>query len=85
MALSRIRSCAFHKLVHSTGHGSRLKRTFGPRFGDAPYSKEELVALMGAAYLCAIGGHSRIANEHTDSNTTAYIKSWISRVRRING
>ena len=74
-------STLFHELVHSTGHGSRLNRTFGARFGDAPYSKEELVAEMGAAYLCAIGG---IANEHTDRNTTAYIQSWISRFEEDN-
>ena len=74
-------STLFHELVHSTGHGSRLNRTFGAHFGDELYSKEELVAEMGAAYLCAIAG---IANEHTDRNTTAYIQSWISRLEEDN-
>jgi antirestriction protein ArdC len=74
-------STLFHELVHSTGHGSRLNRTFGAHFGDELYSKEELVAEMGAAYLCAIAG---IANEHTDRNTTAYIRSWISRLEEDN-
>jgi antirestriction protein ArdC len=37
-------STLFHELVHSTGHASRLNRTFGARFGDELYSKEELVA-----------------------------------------
>ena len=46
----------FHELVHSTGHASRLNRTFGAHFGDELNSKEELVAEMGAAYLCAIAG-----------------------------
>lgn len=65
-------STLFHELIHSTGHESRLQRTFGDRFGDELYSKEELVAEMGAAFLCAIAG---IANEHTDRNTTAYIQN----------
>ena len=47
-------STLFHELVHSTGHESRLNRTFGDHFGDELYSKEELVAEMGAAFLCAI-------------------------------
>jgi len=40
-------------------------------------AKEELVAEMGAAFLCAIAG---IANEHTDRNTTAYIQNWIEKL-----
>jgi antirestriction protein ArdC len=71
-------STLFHELVHSTGHESRLNRTFGAHFGDELYSKEELVAEMGGAFLCAI---AEIANEHTDRNTTAYIQSWISRLK----
>jgi antirestriction protein ArdC len=73
--------CRYRHRVHSTGHGSRLNRTFGARFGDELYSKEELVAEMGAAYLCAIAG---IANEHTDRNTTAYIQSWIAQLEQDN-
>jgi antirestriction protein ArdC len=45
------------------------------------YSKEELVAEMGAAFLCAIAG---IANEHTDRNTTAYLQSWIAKLEEEN-
>lgn len=71
----------FHELVHSTGHESRLKRTFGERFGDQLYSKEELVAETGAAFLCSIAG---IANEHTDRNTTAYIQNWIETLEGDN-
>ena len=74
-------STLFHELVHSTGHESRLHRTFGDRFGDELYSKEELVAEMGAAFLCAIAG---IANEHTDRNTTAYIQNWIAKLEEDN-
>lgn len=74
-------STLFHELIHSTGHTSRLNRTFGDHFGDELYSKEELVAEMGAAFLCAIAG---IANEHTDRNTTAYIQNWISKLEEDN-
>ena len=74
-------STLFHELVHSTGHESRLNRTFGDHFGDELYSKEELVAEMGAAFICAIAG---IANEHTDRNTTAYIQNWISKLEEDN-
>jgi antirestriction protein ArdC len=58
-----------------------LNRTFGDRFGDELYRKEELVAEMGAAFLSAIAG---IANEHTDRNTTAYIQNWIAKLEEDN-
>ncbi len=74
-------STLFHELIHSTGHESHLHRTFSDRFGDELYSKEELVAEMGAAFLCAIAG---IANEHTDRNTTAYIQNWIEKLKEDN-
>ncbi|MXX17567.1 MAG: DUF1738 domain-containing protein [Gammaproteobacteria bacterium] len=44
-------STRFHELVHWTGHTSRLGRRYG-RFGDPDYAREELVAEMGAAFLC---------------------------------
>jgi len=42
-----------HELTHWTGASSRLNRTFGQRFGDQAYAAEELVAELGAAFLCA--------------------------------
>ena len=76
-------STLFHELIHSTGHHQPTLnlRTFGDHFGDDLYSKEELVAEMGAAFLCAIAG---IANEHTDRNTTAYLQNWISKLESDN-
>ena len=59
----------------------RSNRTFGDHFGDELYSKEELVAEMGAAFLSAI---AEIANAHTDRNTTAYIQNWISKLEEDN-
>jgi len=43
-----------HELVHWTGHPSRLNRDLGRKArGDAGYGREELVAELGAAFLCA--------------------------------
>lgn len=65
----------FHELTHSTGHASRLNRHVeegqAQHFGDASYSKEELVAEFGAAYLCGEAGITT-----TMDNSAAYINSW---------
>jgi antirestriction protein ArdC len=71
----------FHELVHSTGHESRLARKFGSSFGDDLYSREELVAETGSAFLCAVAG---IATKNTEQNTAAYIHNWISRLELDN-
>jgi antirestriction protein ArdC len=42
-----------HELVHWTGHLSRLERDQSGGFGSPAYAREELVAEMGAAFLCA--------------------------------
>jgi antirestriction protein ArdC len=44
---------AFHELTHWTGHKSRLDRDLKNRFGSRDYAAEELVAELGAAFLCA--------------------------------
>lgn len=66
----------FHEAGHSTGHSSRCDRKDGMHnfFGDHLYSKEELVAEFTAAFLCAECG---ISNEYTESNSAAYLQSWI--------
>jgi antirestriction protein ArdC len=74
-------STIFHELVHSTRHESRLSRSFGASFGEDVYSKEELVAQTGAAFLCALVG---VANDHTESNTTACIQNWIQQLEDDN-
>ena len=73
-------SVLFHELTHSTGHWQRLHRqtlTDLCPFGSTNYSKEELVAEMGAAFLCGVAG---IANETVD-NSAAYIQSWLTRLK----
>lgn len=67
----------FHELVHSTGHESRLKRIEPALFGSDPYSKEELVAEIGASFLCGFAGLS-IAG---DEQSAAYIDHWLSALR----
>lgn len=73
-------STRFHETVHSTGHKSRLNRpgiVDCTTFGDTNYSKEELVAEMGAAFLCSIVG---IENGTVD-NSAAYLKGWLSKLK----
>lgn len=69
-------STLFHELVHSTGHASRLgrKSILEPSyFGSHEYSKEELVAEMGAAFLCGLTG----IDHRTLKNSAAYIRGWL--------
>jgi len=66
-------------LTHSTGHKSRLNRkelTKVSGFGSRDYSKEELVAEMGAAFLCSQAGI-----ENTIDNSAAYLQSWIKKLK----
>lgn len=73
-------STFFHELAHSTGHKNRLSRegiTKSCFFGSHDYSKEELVAEMGAAFLC---GHCGIESV-TIENSAAYLQSWIKTLR----
>ena len=70
-------STLFHELTHSTGHASRVGREGIEQlnaFGSESYSKEELVAEMGAAMLCGITG----IEQKTLGNSAAYLKSWIN-------
>ena len=73
-------SIMFHELTHSTGHASRLDRHHGEEtspFGSPTYSKEELVAEMGASFLC---GHCGIL-ESTVETSAAYIQNWMTALR----
>ena len=69
----------FHELSHATGHANRLGRkgvTETSYFGSHEYSKEELVAEMGAAFLC---GHAGI--ENTLENSAAYLAGWLKALK----
>ncbi len=68
-------STQFHELTHWTGHASRLAREYGSRFGDSAYAREELVAEMGAAFLCAaVGIEGQL--QHPE-----YIGAWLDVLR----
>lgn len=68
-------STAFHESVHSTGHKSRLARLDETaHFGSEAYSKEELVAEMGAACILHTLG---IETDSSFRNSTAYIQNWL--------
>jgi antirestriction protein ArdC len=60
-----------HELTHWTGHKSRLARDFSGRFGTDAYAFEELIAEMGAAFLCADTGI-----EYTTQHAS-YIETWL--------
>jgi len=67
----------YHELTHSTGHETRLARpgiTQQPRFGTPGYAQEELIAEIGAAFLCAHGGISPATIE----NTAGYLDHWLT-------
>jgi antirestriction protein ArdC len=66
-----------HELVHWTGATHRLDRKFGNRFGNSDYAFEELVAEIGASFVCARLG---IAGEHFE-NHAAYVASWLKALR----
>jgi len=72
-------STLFHELSHSTGHDSRLGRhkRCPHHISRVEYSKEELVAEMGAAFLCGIAG----IEERTIDNSAAYIKGWLGALK----
>ncbi|MDQ3254611.1 MAG: zincin-like metallopeptidase domain-containing protein [Acidobacteriota bacterium] len=72
---------AFHELTHATGHESRLNRAgvAGSQlaaFGSADYSREELIAELGSAFLCAEAGI-----QSTLDNSSAYLKGWLEALR----
>ena len=70
----------FHEAIHSTGHSSRLNRLDKTaNFGSNDYSKEELVAELGALYLEAITGIQAIVDDV--KNSQAYINGWISKLK----
>jgi antirestriction protein ArdC len=74
-------STLFHELTHSTGHPARLNRASlmdFERFGDQNYSREELVAEMGAAFLAGYCGiENRIIN-----NSAAYLANWLNALQK---
>lgn len=71
-------STLFHELTHSTGHTSRIGREFGAAFGNEQYAKEELIAELGAAFLCGVAGIEQTLIE----NSAAYIANWLKQLKK---
>lgn len=70
----------YHELSHATGHQKRVGRKgiLEPSyFGSHEYSKEELVAEMGAAFLC---GHAGIEQKVLE-NSVSYIAGWLKSLK----
>ncbi len=68
------RTC-LHELTHATGHKSRLGRDLANSFGSKDYAREELVAEMGSAFLCASLGVVPTVR-HAD-----YVGAWLDVLR----
>jgi antirestriction protein ArdC len=69
---------ALHELGHWTGHQSRLSRELANPFGSAGYAREELVAELASAFLCAALGIVPSVR-HAD-----YLGSWLAVLRADN-
>ena len=75
-------STTFHELVHSTGHKSRLDRdgiSGAINFGSHDYSKEELVAELGSAFIAATAGVPMDID-----NNAAYCANWLKVLQNDN-
>lgn len=75
----------FHESTHSTGHSSRLNRWgdegYNHAFGSPDYSREELVAELGSAFLMHKAG---LQTNQTHENSTAYLASWLKVLKGDN-
>ncbi len=71
----------FHEFVHATGHASRLDRAGISGSAGEPrtverYGREELIAEMGAAFLCAEAGiDARLPQ------SAAYLQNWMTAIK----
>ncbi|HQU07584.1 MAG: hypothetical protein B7X04_01395 [Parcubacteria group bacterium 21-54-25] len=71
-------SVLLHEHIHWSGYRTRLNRDLTGRFGDSAYAMEELVAELGAAFLCAELG----IEDHPRHDHAAYVASWLEVLRR---
>ena len=69
---------ALHEICHGSGHASRLNRNLLNPFGSKDYAREELVAEMGSAFLCAALGIVPTVR-HAD-----YLGAWLEVLREDN-
>ena len=69
-----------HEMTHWTGAAHRLNRHLASRFGSEAYAMEELIAELGAAFLCS---QLEIVNEPRRDHA-AYLQNWLTVLRRDN-
>jgi len=69
---------ALHELTHASGHGSRLGRDLTNSYGSKDYAREELIAELGSAFLCAALGIVPTVR-HAD-----YLGAWLAVLREDN-
>ena len=66
-------STTLHELTHWSGHAKRCDRNLSGRFGNEAYAAEELVAELGAAFMCASLGISQTPRpDHAQ-----YVANWL--------
>jgi len=71
----------FHEMIHSTGNKDLLNRSTlvdANKFGGQSYSREELVAEIGAMFLSGIVGLNPINDKQ---NSLAYVKGWVQYLK----
>lgn len=73
-------STLLHELTHWTSAPARCDRELGKRFGDHAYAAEELVAEMGAAFLCA----DLAISDSPREDHAQYLAGWISALKSDN-
>ena len=67
-------SVLLHEHVHWSGHPTRLDRDLSGRFGSEAYAMEELIAELGAAFLCAeLGISVQVRHDHA-----TYVNNWLT-------
>jgi antirestriction protein ArdC len=70
-----------HELTHWTKHPQRLDRDFGRKsWGDEGYGREELVAEIGSAFLCA----DLELHQDVREDNAAYIATWLEVLKNDN-
>src|SRR5580658_852515 len=66
-----------HEHTHWTARSERCDRQLGKRFADSAYAAEELIAELGAAFVCA---HLGLSTEPREDHAQ-YIQSWLKVLR----
>lgn len=76
-ALENYYATLFHELIYWTGHWSRLSRDLSGRFGSMDYAMEEVVAELGAAFLCS----EFFVLSSPRKDHAKYVASWLKVLR----